>query len=223
MEYDSWDVIDIMERGSNGWEEDEDEDEERLLQEQLEAEIVNQGIGKPGRKRNRESIGRVRKRQKREDSPTVSKSEPDEIPFPDADVEEAKEEDIPESSGVPVEIMAERIVDKQVQLLVRWKGYPGETDWTWELESEFNGSVPKLVDTWRKKKLEVKDENEAVVEDIVEKILSKRKFKGVPHYLVKWKGYEETKDRTWEPCDRLAVDVPHVVEAYECKSKAKKK
>ncbi|KAJ5038413.1 uncharacterized protein L3040_007276 [Drepanopeziza brunnea f. sp. 'multigermtubi'] len=49
----------------------------------------------------------------------------------------------------------------------------------------------------------------------VDKILGKRKFKGRDHYLVKWKGYAEVRDRTWEPCDRLGDDVPDVVREYE--------
>lgn len=66
------------------------------------------------------------------------------------------------------------------------------------------------------------EEEPANPDDIVEKILSKRKVKGVPHYLVKWVGYEQVKDRTWEPCERLAVDVPSIVDAYEGKKTGKK-
>jgi hypothetical protein len=37
--------------------------------------------------------------------------------------------------------------------------------------------------------------------------------------LVKWKGFKKVKDRTWEPCERLRVDVPLIVEAFEEKRK----
>ena len=133
------------------------------------------------------------------------------------------ESEKPESSGVPARIRAERQVEDEVQLLVQWKNYSDEKDWTWEAESELQQSVPKMVQAWRTKKSREMDEAEAVLEDEVEKILGKRKWKGEPHYLVKWKGYEDIESRTWEPCDRLKVDVPEIVDAYESKSKKKRK
>jgi hypothetical protein len=55
-----------------------------------------------------------------------------------------------------------------------------------------------MVTAWpAKSELEVEDEDPITVDYIVEKILGRRKFKGVPHYLVKWKGFDEVKDRTW--------------------------
>ncbi|PVH82231.1 hypothetical protein DL98DRAFT_514006 [Cadophora sp. DSE1049] len=133
------------------------------------------------------------------------------------------ESEVAESNGVPARIKAERQVENEVQLLVQWKNYPDEKDWTWEAESEVQQSVPKMVQAWRMKKSRETDETEAVVEDEVEKILGKRKWKGEPHYLVKWKGYEDIESRTWEPCDRLKVDVPEIVEAYESKGSKKGK
>lgn len=54
-EDDRWDVIDTVAMDINGWEsaQDEDEDEERLLEEQLQAEMINHEAGKAGRKRKR--------------------------------------------------------------------------------------------------------------------------------------------------------------------------
>jgi len=49
----------------------------------------------------------------------------------------------------------------------------------------------------RKKKVEDEDEYE------VEKIVDKREKKGEVEYLVKWKGWEEEEDRTWEPLSNL--------------------
>ena len=49
----------------------------------------------------------------------------------------------------------------------------------------------------RKKKAESEDEYE------VEKILDKRERRGNVEYLVKWKGWEDEKDRTWEPHGNL--------------------
>ena len=49
----------------------------------------------------------------------------------------------------------------------------------------------------RKKKAESEDEYE------VEKIVDKRERRGNVEYLVKWKGWEDEKDRTWEPYGNL--------------------
>lgn len=49
----------------------------------------------------------------------------------------------------------------------------------------------------------------------VEKILDKRPIKGQQCYLVKWEYFEDPKDRTWEYCKSLAIDVPDIVAAYE--------
>ena len=49
----------------------------------------------------------------------------------------------------------------------------------------------------RKKKAESEDEYE------VEKIVDKRERRGNVEYLVKWKGWEDEKDRTWEPHGNL--------------------
>lgn len=109
----------------------------------------------------------------------------------------------------------------EVEFLVQWKNYPEEKDWTWELESDFSQSAPKMVSAWQAKKNKQSKEEEKVIKDVVEKILAKRKQSGVPHYLVKWEGYDNIEDRTWEPCDRLQVDVPQIVEAYENKTQRK--
>ena len=49
----------------------------------------------------------------------------------------------------------------------------------------------------RKKKAESEDEYE------VEKIVDKRERRGNVEYLVKWKVWEDEKDRTWEPYGNL--------------------
>ena len=40
----------------------------------------------------------------------------------------------------------------------------------------------------------------------VEKILEKRMKKGKAEYLIKWKGYEDESENTWEPVDNLDCD-----------------
>ncbi|CZT50477.1 uncharacterized protein RSE6_11472 [Rhynchosporium secalis] len=133
------------------------------------------------------------------------------------------ETDIPEDSGVPARIRAERKAAYQVQLLVQWKNYPEEKDWTWELESELKQSTPHIVNAWKTKRGSQTTDSEGMIEHTVEKILSKKMYKGVVHYLVKWEGYEKVEDRTWEPCDRLKIDIPEIVEEYESKGKGNKK
>jgi len=57
----------------------------------------------------------------------------------------------------------------------------------------------------------------------VEKILDKRKIGGIIKYLVKWVGYENKKDQTWESRIKLLEDVPDIVKMYEKENKKDKK
>jgi len=47
----------------------------------------------------------------------------------------------------------------------------------------------------------------------VESIVSKRIKKGKVEYLVKWKGWENPDDNTWEPVEHL--ECPELIQAYE--------
>ena len=40
----------------------------------------------------------------------------------------------------------------------------------------------------------------------VEKILEKRMKKGKAEYLIKWEGYDDEAENTWEPVDNLDCD-----------------
>lgn len=56
---------------------------------------------------------------------------------------------------------------------------------------------------------------------VVEKILKKKKMSnGQIKYLVKWQGYEEEKDQTWEPKENLD-NVKEMVDNFE-KAETKK-
>lgn len=122
----------------------------------------------------------------------------------------------------PKQFMADRKTCEGLQLLVQWADYPEEQDWTWEPESAMMDCAPDIVAAWKvQSEVALGKEDLVTVDYIVEKILGRRKFKGVPHYLVKWKGFEETKDRTWEPCERLRIDVPLIVEEFEEKKMRK--
>ncbi|XP_023348277.1 chromobox protein homolog 1 [Eurytemora carolleeae] len=50
----------------------------------------------------------------------------------------------------------------------------------------------------------------------VEVIVDKRVRKGKVEYLVKWKGWENPDDNTWEPVANL--DCPELISAYESKN-----
>ncbi|TAQ90297.1 hypothetical protein B7494_g1386 [Chlorociboria aeruginascens] len=111
-------------------------------------------------------------------------------------------------------LLAQRNSPEGVEYLVVWEDYPSEEDWTWEPERMLGEHAPDIVEEWNRRA------DEQIVDE-VEKIMSKRKVKGIAHYLVKWEGYDLVKDRTWEPCDRLKVDIPWIVEAYEEKKRKK--
>ena len=55
----------------------------------------------------------------------------------------------------------------------------------------------------------------------VELIVDKREMLGRVEYLVKWKGWEDVSDRTWEPLDNLDGSL-NLVEEYEKKEAEKK-
>merc|ERR1719318_9846 len=56
----------------------------------------------------------------------------------------------------------------------------------------------------KEKEVTVLVENDVFGEEYeVEEVLDKREFLGKTEYLVKWKGWEDIADRTWEPVDNL--------------------
>ncbi|KAK2630107.1 hypothetical protein QTJ16_000927 [Diplocarpon rosae] len=232
VENEAWDLRSIVDMASRGLGHSFEEGEKHenvglLLQDQLQAELSHWDEGGSSKKQLKRARspevakpnkGRRKKRLDRARMPDTA--EPDEEKA--ADELEGEAGDDTQSRGVPAKFMAERTGLGGTQLLVKWKSYPNEKDWTWELESELLESVPELVEAWKKQKREGGDAAGALLENLVEKILGKRKLKGLPHYLVKWEGFADAKDRTWEPCDRLAVDVPDIVAAYESKKKSKR-
>lgn len=146
---------------------------------------------------------------------------------PELDDDEEANSDDPSEDVLATEyeieaFRAERQTPKGPEILVEWKEYPFKRDWTWETEESLNESVPHLVATWHSRsdlKLEEgdgspNDEGEIEIYE-VERILSRRNFKGVLHYLVQWKGFPAVDDRTWEQAETLECDVPLLVEKYE--------
>ena len=66
--------------------------------------------------------------------------------------------------------------------------------------SEFNSQILPGAETG-----ENNSEKPEVLEDeyIVEKILDKKRVNGLVKYKVKWEGYEDLADCTWEPKENL--------------------
>ncbi|RDL39335.1 uncharacterized protein BP5553_03675 [Venustampulla echinocandica] len=131
------------------------------------------------------------------------------------------EEDL--SEYVLDKFMAERHTPQGLEILVQWKHYPLEKDWTWETSSSLAESVPEMLKQWysRAALSDSAKEEEKVSVNVVEEILSRHTRKGVLYYLVKWEGYPNVKDRTWELAERLKADVPFLVDEFERKWKRK--
>ncbi|KAF7879511.1 hypothetical protein EAF04_000707 [Stromatinia cepivora] len=95
------------------------------------------------------------------------------------------------------------------QLLIEWKGYPLQKDWTWESIERLRESCLDEVEKW-----ENRAQNGAADIHEVEEILDKRTFRGKVQYHVKWDGWQ-AKYNTWEPAEMLEFDVPYMVEDFE--------
>lgn len=57
---------------------------------------------------------------------------------------------------------------------------------------------------------------------IIDKLLSRKRMRGLIFYKVKWEGFDDPADQTWEPRAQLIKDVPQLVEAYEKAHKRKR-
>lgn len=136
----------------------------------------------------------------------------------DGGYEDAGNEDHDDEEGgeetaeyVPKRFVAQRETPDGPEILVEWEDWPDEKDFTWEPVSNLQEDAPEMMKAWKasrkpKKILKVYE---------VETILGKRKIKGEWHYLVKWKGFSKDEAKSLEPCEKLAVDVPELVEAFE--------
>merc|ERR1712130_449944 len=125
-------------------------------------------------------------------------------------------------------IVDKRLVGKVVEYLVKWKGWDNDEDRTWgprnNLEgseklikkyeaAEFNANKTKLKHDSAKEGLKEKKKKEGLTyeeaiddeeaEFEIEKIINKRITNGITEFLVKWKGWDNEEDQTWEPEDNL--------------------
>ena len=112
---------------------------------------------------------------------------------------------------VPKRFVAQRETPDGSEILVEWEDWPDEKDFTWEPVSNLQEDAPEMMKAWKASRKPKKIWK--VYE--VETILGKRKIKGEWHYLVKWKGFSKDEAESLEPCEKLAVDVPELVEAFE--------
>ena len=140
----------------------------------------------------------------------------------------------------------EKILNKRVteegkaEYMVKWKGWTDK--WNgWEPEEHLVGSevlvkafedkVEVAAEKKKKREMQAKDGNDGDLDDgsgsdeeewEVEKILKKRVGpEGGTEYLVKWKGWEDKKDRTWEPEEHLEGS-EKLVKSFEAKLEKKK-
>ncbi|KAN0095994.1 hypothetical protein V8E51_014799 [Hyaloscypha variabilis] len=127
----------------------------------------------------------------------------------DANDEAAGDEET--SEYVPKRFVAQRETPDGPEILVEWEDWPDEKDWTWEPLNNLQEDAPDMMKAWKASRKAKKVSK--VFE--VESILGKRKIKGEWHYLVKWKGFSKDEAKSLEPCEKLAVDVPELVEAFE--------
>merc|ERR1719369_101543 len=158
------------------------------------------------------------------------------LPVEDVDEEETEYE--------VESIVDKRVVDGVTEFLVKWKGWESEEDRTWEPEENLKGSEklikryeaseskqtsikPKnassknIIEVKKKKKeatsqeiLPIQDVDEEEPEYEVERIVDKRVVDDVTEYLVKWKGWENEEDQTWEPEENL-VGSEKLIKKYE--------
>jgi Chromo (CHRromatin Organisation MOdifier) domain len=140
----------------------------------------------------------------------AAKEDPGHADARDADV---KDEDAEESTAEydPKRFVAQRDTPDGPEILVEWEDYPDEKDWTWEPVGNLQEDAPEMVKAWKasrkaKKVFKVYE---------VESILGKRKIQGEWHYRVKWKGFSKDEATSLEPCEKLALDVPDLVKAFE--------
>ena len=104
------------------------------------------------------------------------------------------------------ELLEKRINDNKVEYLVKWRGFDGPSDNTWEFASSLDHAKDFVNKFENELKNKIVDSDETYE---VEKILD-RKGKGKKvEYLVKWKGYDDPDDYTWEPISLLddALDI----------------
>merc|ERR1712013_598184 len=147
-----------------------------------------------------------------------------------------------EESEYEVErIVGKRVVDGVTEYFVKWKGWENEEDQTWEPKENLVGSE-KLIkkyemaesktgktesehnfpvkDREKKKNHEGSASQEILEVDVgeseyeVERIVDKRVVDGVTEYLVKWKGWENEEDQTWEPQENL-MGSEKLIKKYE--------
>jgi len=219
-----------------GWENEKDktwEPEENLvgsekLIRKYEASESKQTNSKPKHDPSKNII--VAKKKKKE---SISQQI---VPVEDVDEEETEYE--------VESIVDKRVVDGVTEFLVKWKGWESEEDRTWEPEENLKGSEklikryeaseskqtsikPKnassknIIEVKKKKKeatsqeiLPIQDVDEEEPEYEVERIVDKRVVDGVTEYLVKWKGWENEEDQTWEPEENL-VGSEKLIKKYE--------
>jgi len=86
-------------------------------------------------------------------------------------------------------IRGRRQIPSGIEYLVQLEGGPSEKDWTWLSEAAMKKDPPGVLEEWlADEALQMEEAVDLLYQP--ERIISRRKVKGVPHYLIKWKGYK---------------------------------
>merc|ERR1711915_623685 len=119
-------------------------------------------------------------------------------------------------------ILKKRTLKKNmVEYLIKWKGFDDSGDNTWEPKDNIEKDLliafeRSLLEEVKRKKLiksvskkEAEEETTEEQEEYeIETILDKKSMKhGKVEYLIKWKGYDDPEDRTWEPASGIPNDI----------------
>jgi len=126
----------------------------------------------------------------------------------DPDFEESEEEDYEVEK-----ILEKRLNNGKVEYLVKWKDFDDPVDYSWEPAAnltELKDLLKSFEENLAEKDSQPVEEDRMVDseseddDDEVENILEKRiTMKGKVEYLVKWKGFDDPVDYTWEPAANL--------------------
>jgi len=214
--------------------EDKAVDEIMMVQSERGEELDQKTNGKSTKKDKQDSQINNQKSSNKTSKNKASKKEPEEKMQNDT---ESSNQGRPErtaktnaSSKIqePVEeevYTIEALLEKKgSRFLVKWENYTEEFN-TWEPKSSIPTSIlqyyekdssrlgqPAPSGTQQIKAIEEDWDEEFIVEAIIDERIKKGKFE----YLVKWKGYDNAKDTSWEPVQNIG-QYQHLIDAFEKK------
>lgn len=168
-----------------------------------------------------------------DDNAEQAEEENGEVQDDDNNMQEAKDDG---ELYFPEQILAQRGFATTLQYLIQWQGYPNPSQHTWEHASNMEQVAPTLVQAWqdaRQSHTKQTSQGKTTARDtspvpsynetyIVEAVMAKRSVKNTTQYLIKWLGYDDERDQTWEPSTTMRVDIPTMIEAFEQRARQRK-